>query len=347
LLQQALKPHLHDPEARAILADISRSIGTMGGMLDSLLDINRIESGAVAPSISAFSVNELFSSVAAEFSELAKDKGLELRVVPSRLLIRSDPRMLEEMVRNLVSNAVRYTDQGRILIGCRRAADKVRIEVWDSSVGIPDQHIAHVFEEYYQVPQTMDNGGVGLGLAIVQRLAKLLGHHIVVRSVPGKGSSFSIEVPVTYEDPVAKPVSETLPDIADTQFTGMILLIEDESDLRRALDRLLRTKGLGVLSASSANEALTLVTEKGTRPDLIISDYNLPGKMNGVETISALREALAWKVPAIVLTGDIRAHVVESIATHDLCVVTKPVPPDELFRLIHRHARSTAQTAER
>jgi len=130
-----------------------------------------------------------------------------------------------------------------VLIGCRRAADKVRIEVWDSGVGIPDQHMAHVFEEYYQVPQTMDNGGVGLGLAIVQRLAKLLGHHIVVRSVPGKGSSFSIEVPVTYEDPVAKPVSETLPDIADTRFTGTILLIEDESDLRRALDRLLRTKG--------------------------------------------------------------------------------------------------------
>jgi signal transduction histidine kinase/ActR/RegA family two-component response regulator len=342
LLQQALKPHLHDPEARAILADISRSIGTMGGMLDSLLDINRIESGAVAPSISTFSVNELFSSVAAEFSELAKEKGLELRVVPARLLIHSDPRMLEEMVRNLISNAVRYTDQGRILIGCRRAADKVRIEVWDSGVGIPGQHIARIFEEYYQVGST-NSGGVGLGLAIVRRLGDLLGHNVGVRSLTGKGTVFSIEVPMTHERLVARP--GPLPEIASTQFLGTILLIEDEGSVRRALERLLRQKGISVLTTASANEALTLITERGIRPDLVISDYNLPG-MNGVETIDAVREALAWKVPAIVLTGDTRSHVSKAIATHDLIVLVKPVRADDLFQLINDQAPFTPKTAE-
>jgi signal transduction histidine kinase/ActR/RegA family two-component response regulator len=341
LLQQALKPHLHDAEARAILTDISHSIGTMSGMLDSLLDINRIEAGMVAPSISAFSVNALFSTVAADFSEFAKDKDLELRIVPSRLVVRSDPRMLEEMVRNLVSNAIRYTDHGRVLIGCRRAADKARIEVWDSGVGIPGQHILRIFEEYYQVAAA-NSGGVGLGLAIVQRLGKLLGHDVVVRSVPGKGSVFSIEVPMTQERLVAHP--SALPEIAGTQFIGTILLIEDEDSVRRALERFLRTKGISVLSTASANEALTLITERGMRPDLVISDYNLPG-MNGIETIDAVREALTWKVPAIVLTGDTRSHVAETIATHDLALLVKPVHADDLLQLINGHAPLTARTA--
>jgi CheY-like chemotaxis protein/anti-sigma regulatory factor (Ser/Thr protein kinase) len=290
-------------------------------------------------------VNALFDTVAADFSGLAEERGLELRVVPSRLMVRSDQRMLEEMVRNLISNAIRYTDRGKVLIGCRRADDKVRIEVWDSGVGIPGQHIAYIFEEYYQGPQSANRGGVGLGLAIVQRLGKLLGHRVVARSVPGKGSGFSIEVPVTHESSVANHASRALPDIADTQFTGTILLIEDENDVRRALDRLLRTKGFRVLSAASANEALTLITEKGTRPDLVISDYSLPG-MNGIESIEAVREALAWKVPAIVLTGDIRSQVTNSIAAHDLGVVVKPVPADELLQLIKRYARPSAQPAE-
>lgn len=349
LLQRALRPHIHDAAAGAILADISRSIGAMSAMLNSLLDINRLESGIVTPSISAFPVNALFDAIAADFSEIAEEKGLDLRVVRSRLTVRSDQQMLEEMVRNLVSNAIRYTDQGKVLIGCRRADDKVRIEVWDSGIGIPGQHIVHIFEEHYQVPQGANPGGVGLGLAIVQRLGSLLGHRVAVRSVPGKGSGFSIEIPVTHESVVANHSSThsstALPDIADTAFSGTILLIEDEDQVRRALERLLRTKGLGILSAASANEALT-VRQNGARPDLVISDYNLPGKMNGIESIEAVREVLAWKVPAIVLTGDIRTHVTKSIATHDLSVVVKPVQADELFQLIKRHARSGALAAE-
>jgi len=290
-------------------------------------------------------VNALFDAIAADFSEIAEEKSLDLRVIRSRLMVRSDQQMLEEMVRNLVSNAIRYTDRGKVLIGCRRADDKVRIEVWDSGIGIPGQHIVHIFEEHYQVPQGANPGGVGLGLAIVQRLGSLLGHRVAVRSVPGKGSGFSIEIPVTHESVVANQSSTTLPDIADTSFSGTVLLIEDEDHVRRALERLLRAKGLGILSAASANEALT-VRQNGARPDLVISDYNLPGKMNGIESIEAVREVLAWKVPAIVLTGDIRTHVTKSIATHDLSVVVKPVQADELFQLIKRHARSGALAAE-
>lgn len=335
LLQRALKEHIHGAEAGAILTEISRSIDTMGSMLNSLLDVSRLESGAVAPSISSFPVNAVFD-VAADFSKLAEEKGLELRVVRSGLMIRSDQRMLEEMVRNLIANALRYTSRGKVLIGCRRADDKVRIEVWDSGVGMSEQDIARIFDEYYQGPQGPHSDGVGLGLAIVQRLGKLLDHHVAVHSVLGKGSVFSVEVPVTNESLVANHPSMPSPDVADTSFTGMILLIEDDSDVRRALDRLLRTKGIRALSAASGEEALALVTAKGMRPDLVISDYNLPGEMNGIESIEAVRVALAWRVPGIVLTGDIRLHVVDSVTAHGLSVVVKPVRADELLQLIRR-----------
>src|SRR5262249_3783892 len=157
------------------------------------------------------------------------------------------------------------------------------IEVWDSGVGISGEHIARIFEEHYQIPQSVkEEGGFGLGLAIVQRLGKLLGHRVNVRSVSGEGSCFSIEVPIAHESAPAERPSTALPDTADTALTGTILIIEDDSSLRRSLDRLLHTNGLDVLSAASANEARSLITEKGMRPDLVISDYNLPGKMNGV-----------------------------------------------------------------
>ena len=346
LLQRTLEPHIQDAEGRRMLAGISRSVGTMRGMLNSLLDINRLESGVLVPSISTFPVNDVFDSVAADFLEIAEEKGLKLRVVHSGLMIRSDQHMLEEMTRNLVSNAIRYTDKGTVLVGCRRADDKVRIEVWDSGAGISREHIARIFEEYYQISQSVkEEGGFGLGLAIVQRLGKLLGHHVDVRSVPGEGSCFSVEVPMANESAPAERPSTALPDIADTPLTGTILLIEDESSVRRALDRLLRMKGLGVLSAASANEALSLITKKGMRPDLVISDHNLPGKMNGVECIEAIRAALAWKIPAIVLTGDIRSRVIKSIGTHDLSVVVKPVQAEELLKLIRLHASSNVHAS--
>jgi signal transduction histidine kinase len=144
----------------------------MSSMLTNLLDINRLESGTLAPSINTFPINDIFDSVAADFRELAKEKDLKLRVVRSGIIIRSDRHMLGEMIRNLLSNAIRYTDRGSILVGCRRADDKVRIQVWDSGVGIAAEHVTHIFEEYYQGPEGADHGGVGLGLAIVQRFSR-------------------------------------------------------------------------------------------------------------------------------------------------------------------------------
>jgi CheY-like chemotaxis protein len=238
------------------------------------------------------------------------------------------------MLRNLLSNAIRYTDRGSILVGCRRARDKVRIEVWDSGVGIMGEQMPRIFEEYYQGPQSALSGGFGLGLAIVQRLANILGHQIGARSTPGKGSVFTIEVPLGRDLAKASAKTKLPRGRSKALVSGTILVIEDEGSVRRALELGLRWQGLEVASASDGNEALTLITKKGIRPDLVLSDYNIPGPRNGIECVQALRAELSRKIPAIILTGDIRSHVIEAIAKHDVSIAIKPVQLNQLRELI-------------
>ena len=187
LLQAALEPHQTSSEARKLVAGIGQSLDTMTSILSSLLDVNRLESGNLRPSVTEFSLNEIFEPLAGDFVAPVAEKGLRLHIVRSELVIRSDRRMLAEMIRNLLSNATRYTDRGRILLGCRRAGDNVRIEVWDSGVGITEDQLPHVFHEYYQGIGGAERGGFGLGLAIVKRLGGLLDHRIDVRSIPREG----------------------------------------------------------------------------------------------------------------------------------------------------------------
>jgi CheY-like chemotaxis protein len=196
------------------------------------------------------------------------------------------------------------------------------------------EHLPHIFEEYFQGPQNAQSSGFGLGLAIVQRLGNTLGHEIVVRSTPGKGSGFSIVVPLGREQLEGDGATALALNDFDSLFRRRMLIIEDEVSVRAALESWLRSEGLSVASVANGNDALALVTEKGMRFDLILSDYNLPGRMNGIDSIHALRAAVGWKIPAIVLTGDIRSGVIESIARHDFSVALKPVDTDQLMGLM-------------
>jgi PAS domain S-box-containing protein len=332
-LQSALEPHLPHEEGRNLVSGIARSLDTISSMLSSLLDVNRLEAGDLCPSKSDFAINEIFDSLTADFSDSVADKRLRLRVVRSTLMVRSDKRMLEAMVRNLLSNALRYTDRGRILLGCRRAGDKIRIEVWDSGIGITQDQLPHIFEEYYQgVPET-ERGGFGLGLAIVKRLGKMLDHSIDVRSTFGKGTVFSIDVPRGNANGNAPEQAQTWR-YERSDLPGRILVVEDETSVRSSLSRLLTAKGIEAIIVATANDALALVSQKEIRPDLLICDYNLRGSTNGVDTIKALRAALAWNIPAIVMTGDIRAKIVDPIAAHGISVLIKPFLADELLKKI-------------
>ena len=332
-LQGALEQHHPDGEGRKLLDEVGRSLDTISSMLSSLLDVNRIETGKLRPIKSDLAINEVFHSVATDFLRSVEQKGLQLRVVRSALLVHSDKRMLEEMIRNLLSNSVRYTDRGKLLLGCRRAGDKNRIEMWDSGIGIAGDQLPRIFDEYYQGSEAVERGGSGLGLAIVRRLGEVLDHAIDVQSAPGRGTCVSIKVPLgqirVSSEPAHDQVSKSI------SFAGTVLVIEDETSVRSALNRLLKLRGIGSSIVATGSDALTLVTQ-GMRPDLVLSDYNLRGSMNGIESIKALRSTLGWNVPAIVMTGDIQSKTIEAIAAQDVSVVIKPFLAEELLQLMTR-----------
>jgi PAS domain S-box-containing protein len=332
-LQAALEPHHPSGEARKLVAGIGQSLDTMTNILSSLLDVNSLESGSLRPSLSEFSLNEIFEPLAGDFVALVQERELRLRIVRSGLIIRSDRRMLTEMIRNLLSNAVRYTERGRILLGCRRDGDNVRIEVWDSGVGITEDQLPHIFDEYYQGSGGAARGGFGLGLAIVKRLGKILDHRVEVRSIAGKGTRFFIEVPLVRSGVKAPEASPPVHPYNDA-FLGSILAIEDEASVRSALGRLLKIRGVGATIVATAEEALTLVREQGLRPDLLLCDYNLRGSPDGVETIRDLRAALGRNTPAVVMTGDIRSQTVVSISSQGISVLIKPFSADELLEAL-------------
>ena len=333
LLQAALEPHHPGGEARNLVAGIGQSLDTMTSILSSLLDVNRLESGNLRPSVSEFSVSEIFELLAGDFAAPVLERGLRLSIVRSGLIIRSDRRMLAEMIRNLLSNAIRYTDRGRILLGCRRAGDNVRIEVWDSGVGITDDELPHIFHEYYQGTDGSARGGFGLGLAIVKRLGDILDHRIDVRSIPGKGTRFFIEVPCGQSG-VKAPDAAPPVHPHNNVFLGNVLAIEDEASVRLALRRLLKEKGVDATIVATTTEALTLVREQGLRPDVLLCDYNLRGSPDGMETINHLRAALGRNVPAIVMTGDIRSQTVGSISSQGVSVLIKPFLAEELLKAL-------------
>ena len=283
----------------------------------------------------------MFDSLAADFLDSVAEKGVRWRLVRSKLLVRSDKGMLEAMLRNLLSNAVRYTDRGTILLGCRRAGDKIRIEVWDSGVGISQDQLPHIFQEYYQGAHGAERGGFGLGLAIVRRMGKILDHRIDVRSTPGRGTVFSIEVPRGDSNRDTTETAQT-PRFEKGDLPDTILVVEDEKGVRASLSRLLKTKGIDAIVVATADDALARINRQEIRPDLLICDYNLRGSANGVDTVNALRAALAWNIPAIVMTGDIRSEVVDSVAAQGISVLIKPFQADELLRHIARLYRESS-----
>jgi signal transduction histidine kinase/CheY-like chemotaxis protein len=332
-LQGALGLHLPDGEGRDLVAGMARSLDTMSGILSSLLDVNRLEAGSLHPLRSDFAINEVFDSLAADFSGPVTDRGLQWRVVRSALLVHSDRRLLEAMMRNLLSNALRYTDRGKILLGCRRVGDKVRIEVWDSGIGIKPDQLPHIFQEYYQGSPDAERGGFGLGLAIVRRLGEMMDHAIGVRSTPAKGTVIWIEVPRGAANRHV-PASAQALRYQTSDFRGTVLVVEDEASVRSSIGRMLKARGIEAIVVATANDALDRVGRKELRPELLICDYNLRGSANGIDTVSALRKALDRNVPAVVMTGDIRSETVGLIASQGISVLIKPFSADELLQHI-------------
>ncbi|MEW5726777.1 MAG: PAS domain S-box protein, partial [Pseudomonadota bacterium] len=267
--------------AAPVLDDLQASVEGLNMLLDSLLDISKLDAGLVVPKTAVFSVGAILDRTAAEFQQAAAAKGVRLAVVPSSATVRSDPALLSRIVQNLTSNAIRYTARGRILLGCRRVGEALRIEVWDTGMGIPEERTREIFEEFTQLgnPERDRTQGLGLGLAIVDRLARLMGHRVEVRSTPGRGSVFSVEVPLAAPPRVRKAAPARA--VAEGVGGRLVVLIDDEPIVLKGLSMALESWGYQVLAATSEAEAVDLLRGIQERPSLILADYRLREGLTG------------------------------------------------------------------
>ena len=342
LLQGLLATTVQGEKAQKTVARIEVTLSAMTDMLNTLLDINRIEAGTVCPEIASFPINDLLGRLRDEFAYHAQAQGVGFDVIPCGLTIRSDPRLLEQMIRNLISNALKYTERGKVLLGCRRREGKLSIEIWDTGVGIPKQELQAIFDEYHQIDNAARerSRGLGLGLSIVKRLGNLLAHSVRVRSELGKGSVFSIEV----ELPPRKTAQVPEPDRRGTDdgkieikpSAATILIVEDDPEVRELLELALSGEGHHTASAPDGVAALALVDREAIRPDLMLADYNLPNGLNGLQLTAKIREKLRRDLPVIVLTGDISTDTLRNVALQNCVQLNKPVKLPELTGVIRR-----------
>lgn len=342
LLQGLLAKNVEGEKAKKLVERLDQTLGAMSGMLNTLLDINQIDAGAVRAETVSFPINSLLDRLRDEYTYIAQAQGLALRVVPCGLSIQSDPRLLELMIRNLLSNALKYTKRGKVLLGCRWREGTLRIELWDTGVGIAGEELEAIFEEYHQLDNAARerSRGLGLGLSIVRRLGNLLNHRVSVRSVPGKGSVFTIEIKrprsgaATRPEPHRRSVDDRI--VPSARQADTILVVEDDPEVRELLVNLLRDEGHGAASASDGVAALEMVAQGAVRPDLVLADYNLPNDLNGLQFAAKLRENLHREVPVVILTGDISTATLRDIALEKCVQLNKPVKMKGLMQAIER-----------
>lgn len=330
LFTSALDEHLTSPQARATARSIQESITALESLFDSLLDLSRLDAGVITVQPRNVALQGLFDRLGREFHAEAAERELRLRFVPTRALVRTDPMLLERVLTNLVANALRYTRQGGVVVGVRRRGVRLAIEVCDTGVGIPADKQRLVFEEFYQVdnPGRDRRRGLGLGLAIVQRLARLLGHPLRLRSSPGRGSCFSIEIPAA-EGPVDETCEAPLM-LDDDALRGFrVLVVDDDLMVREGTAALLRQWHAEPRTAASNDEAQRLVQE-GFVPDVLIVDLRLGEAQDGLFVVEALRRRLERDLPALLVSGDTGAVELMRVRSSGIPLLTKPVAPARL-----------------
>ncbi|UEM23115.1 PAS domain S-box protein [Skermanella mucosa] len=330
----ALTSQIQNTAVQPLLHDLRASLDGVNILLDSLLDISRLDAGIVQPRLTNFSLATLFDRVRAEYGPLAGDRRLTLRVRPTTAIIRSDPTLLERIVQNLVSNAIRYTDHGKILVGCRARGQTLRIEVWDTGIGIPPDRLDDIFQEFYQVGNVERDRsqGLGLGLAIVQRLSSLLSHPVKVHSVPGRGSVFRVDVPlVGYNTHHNIGFVGAGRSTQDEGHKGLVVIIDDEAIILRGLQVVVEGWGYEVVIAASEAEAMDLLSELDRAPDIIISDYRLRAGRTGIEAIRHIRARYGNRpIPSLLITGDTAPERLQEAEASGYRLLHKPVSSSTL-----------------
>ncbi len=328
LFTHALAQRLEHEQYRGDVGNIDGALNSAESLLAGLMDISRLDAGGMAPKIQPFCINDVLQHLAAEFRVLAKDKGLELHCVPSRAWVRSDPQLLRRVLQNFLANAVRYTEQGRVLLGCRRHGDSLRIEVWDTGPGIAEKDQTLIFEEFRRLSH--GGQGLGLGLSIAERIALLLGHKIALRSRVGQGTVFALHVPhIAAQLILPEPVPVAGPQAPHSR----VLVVDNDPDVLRAMQVLLSGWHCEVLAARTADEAEALV--ETSPPDLMLLDYHLDANLTGL----ALRQRLTARIgerPTVVITADHSEAVRHAVVASGCQLLHKPLKPLALKSVMSR-----------
>jgi PAS domain S-box-containing protein len=336
LLNGTLRRIVNDPDAAEAISQQEQAIGAMSRLLNALLDISKLESGAIKPEPTDFTVASIFEELRHEFANSAAAKGLTLQVEESADCVHSDPSLVEQILRNLVSNAIKYTREGWVRLRCLHETSLVRIEVIDTGIGIPADQIAYIYDEFYQVgvPTNSSRDGYGLGLSIVQRVVKLLNLKLDVRSELGKGSAFSLSVPASNQQIAAVRGNSVTPTSRKLQSgRPRVLLVEDDPAVRDATRMLLKVEGYRVTAVATLAEALRAARD-GEGIDILVTDYHLGNGETGTQVIAAVRESLDSGLRAVLMTGDTSSAIKELPRDARLQVASKPVRADELLTLL-------------
>jgi signal transduction histidine kinase len=336
LFAGALNEKISHPEARHIVNNINASVEALEALFNELLDISKLDAGIIEPNMCHFSMQGTLQRLQTDYQPRAEQKGLRLRIRQSEAMVRSDPMLLERILRNLVSNAVQYTQTGSVLVACRRRGTHLRVEVRDSGMGIPAEQREKIFEEFYQIgnPERDRNKGLGLGLAIVKRLERLLGCKVDLKSAPGRGSIFGLEIPLGERLAAQPALPATGERTGQTFGDATVLVVDDELAVRESVQILLELWGCEVLTAGSTEEAIELLKD-APPPNLIIADYRLRSNATGIEAIQSIQAKFRANIPGVLITGDTGPERLREAKASGFQLVHKPVAPAKLRAILN------------
>lgn len=332
----ALRQRVSDEQSLRVCQMMQESIRTLNELLERLLDISKLDAGVITPQKEQVPVNSLLTRLENEFRALLEARGIRFAMHFSHAWVETDPNLLMMVLRNLVSNAAKYTDQGGIVVGCRRRGTELAIQVWDTGVGIPPAELRNIFQEFYQVGEHSRERrqGLGLGLAIVERIVKLLGHSIDVRSTLGKGSRFEVRLPLCTAPHYTVAALE---EVGEPSQNVVVAILEDEAPILEGMTFLLNGFGYVAVGAANIEALLDDLAARHLRPDIIVADYRLGEKKTGLDAIALLRETLARDVPAILITGDTAPERVREAEAKGIALLHKPIDGDKLVFAIEKN----------
>lgn len=343
LLVTSLNERLSGSENQDLANRIHQALLSAEELLQDLLDIAKLDSKSVTPDRSNFCVESLFNTLEMEFQPLAQEQGLQFKVVTSRQSINSDSLLLIRILRNFISNSVTYSLTGKILLGCRRRGENLELQVWDTGIGIPDTRIGEIFKEFHQlkqqpVPRTT---GVGLGLAIVDRIGRMLKHPIQVRSIIGKGSCFSVTVPLAKDQSVISLHTKLIVRACHKFDRSRVLIVENDFNIIAGMEHLLSDWGCITTHATNTSQALKILATNPC-PDIILADYHLDEEETGIDVINAIHLYSERDIPAILITADQSDNVQKQCRDKAIPKLKKPIQPNKLRALLQHYMAPTS-----